>query len=71
MPDLPAAIILKTELQIAKIQKAVSMWEEAGLPEHTIIILLQHKTKVPKGTIKKILIGIDSLYEDYFKIEEQ
>lgn len=64
---VPAEVIIKTELQLVKIQEAFSVWKDAGLPEHTIIILLQHSTKVPQKTIKKIFEGIDSLYADYFE----
>lgn len=68
---VPAEVIIKTELQLVKIQKAFSVWKDAGLPEKTIIILLSHSTKIPQKTIKKMFEGIDSLYEDYFNNREE
>lgn len=38
-----------------------------GVNEKTIIVLLNHKTKVPMGNIRRILDGIETLEEDYFK----
>jgi len=70
MSDLPADFILKTELQLAKLQDTLRAWKKAGLPEKTIIVLLADSTKVNRGTIKKILEGIDNLHTDYFTEEK-
>ncbi len=70
MPDLPADFILKTELQIAKLQETLAAWKETGLPEKTILILLSHSVKLSQANIKKVLQGLDTLYEDYFKDKE-
>lgn len=56
---------------VIQLQATVDMWIETGLPKRTILILLQHKTKLPIRHIRLVLDGFESLYDDYFAVEAE
>jgi len=58
------------EEQVCQLQEAVNFWRQNGFPEKTILILLNHYTKVPQRTIRLVLEGIDALYDEYFAEED-
>ena len=58
--------IKKLETQIAVLHKTLASWRKAGIPEKTLVVLLSHYTKVPQGTIRRVIEGFDNLYEEYF-----
>ena len=58
------------EEQVRILKNTLASWRKAGIPEHTLVILLSHKTKVPQRTVRLILEGMDSLYEEYFMEKE-
>lgn len=62
--------IKKLETQIAVLNKTLASWRKAGIPEKTLVVLLSHYTKVPQGTIRRVIEGFDNLYEEYFTEEE-
>ena len=59
----------KLEAQIKILQKTLASWRKAGIPEKTLVVLLSHYTKVPQGTVRRIIEGFDNLYEEYFTEE--
>ena len=62
--------VKKLETQIAVLHKTLASWRKAGIPEKTLVVLLSHYTKVPQGTIRRVIEGFDNLYEEYFTEEE-
>ena len=62
--------IKKLETQIAVLHKTLASWRKAGIPEKTLVVLLSHYTKVPQGTIRRVIEGFDNLYEEYFTEED-
>ena len=50
---------------VVDIQAKLKMYQYEGFPEKTLLILLQHSTKLPMKTIKAVLDGLESLYDDY------
>lgn len=62
--------LAKLEGQVKTLQKTLASWKAAGIPEKTLVVLLSHYTKVPQGTIRRVLDGFDNLYEEYFKEED-
>jgi len=52
------------------LRDSLKVWEDAGLPRSTLMLLLQHKTKISQRTINTILDGLESLYDDYLVAEE-
>jgi hypothetical protein len=58
--------IEKLESQIKVLHKTLASWRKAGIPEKTLVVLLSHYTKVPQGTIRRVIDGFDNLYEEYF-----
>lgn len=52
--------------KIELLQDSVDMWSSIGLSRKTILILLQHKTKLSRRAIESVLEGVESLYEEYF-----
>jgi len=60
----------KLEAQIKILQKTLVSWKKAGIPEKTLVVLLSHYTKVPQGTIRRVIEGFDNLYEEYFTEDE-
>lgn len=62
--------IKKLETQIAVLNKTLAGWRKAGIPEKTLVVLLSHYTKVPQGTIRRVIEGFDNLYDEYFTEEE-
>lgn len=70
MDPLTEKRIKKLETQIAVLNKTLASWRKAGIPEKTLVVLLSHYTKVPQGTIRRVIEGFDNLYEEYFTEEE-
>lgn len=66
--ELARARIEEIQATAKRLQDAMVMFKEAGLPETTLMILLQHRTKLPQKTIRKVIVALDNLYEDYFFI---
>lgn len=62
--------IAKLEAQIKVLHKTLASWRKAGIPEKTLVVLLSHYTKVPQGTIRRVIEGFDNLYEEYFTEDE-
>jgi len=53
--------------QLSDLQATLIGWRESGLPEKTLLILLNHSTKVPQKTIRTVLEGLENLEADYFE----
>ena len=58
--------LAKLEEQIKLLRKTLASWRKAGIPDKTLVILLSHYTKVPQGTIRRVIDGFDNLHEEYF-----
>lgn len=63
------SIVLMRE-DLYKMQEMVERMEDSGLRHSTIIILIHDHTKLPKGTIKKVLDGLKEIPLKYFKEED-
>lgn len=61
----------KLESQIKVLHKTLASWRKAGIPEKTLVVLLSHYTKVPQGTIRRVIDGFDNLYEEYFVDDDE
>lgn len=59
-------MITELQQQVADLEGALNTWKAVGMPEETIVILLQHHTKLPKRDIKKVMQGIGELFDVYF-----
>ena len=55
---------------VRSVQLALAVWEEAGLPRKTILVLMAHQTKLPQRTIAQVWEGFEALHE-YFEAKEQ
>lgn len=53
------------------IEGALVDYMESGLQRKTILVLLQHKTKLSMRTIDTVLCGLETLDEDYFNPEPE
>ena len=62
--------VAKLEAQVKILHKTRASWRKAGIPEKTLVVLLSHYTKVPQGTIRRVIEGFDNLYEEYFTEED-
>ena len=62
--------VAKLEGQVKTLQKTLASWKKAGIPEKTLVVLLSHYTKVPQGTVRRVIEGFDNLYETYFTEDE-
>ncbi len=62
--------LVQLERQIKTLQKTLASWRKAGIPDKTLVVLLSHYTKVPQGTIRRVIDGFDNLYETYFTEDE-
>lgn len=62
--------LAELEAQMVQLRETLDVWEQSGLPKRTLIILLNHSTKVLMNTIRKVLVGLDTLFEDYFHEED-
>jgi len=62
--------IKKLEKQIQVLHDTLASWRKAGIPEKTLVVLLSHYTKVPQGTIRRVIEGFDNLHEEYFTDNE-
>lgn len=63
------SIVLMRE-DLYKMQEMVERMEKSGLKTSTIVILLHDHTKLPKGTIKKVLDGLKEIPLKYFNQED-
>ena len=52
------------------LRDVVGRLENSGLRHDTIVILLHDCTKLPKGTIRKVLAGLKEIPLKYFKEEK-
>jgi hypothetical protein len=62
--------LAQLERQIKTLQKTLASWRKAGIPDKTLVVLLSHYTKVPQGTIRRVIDGFDNLHETYFTEDE-
>ena len=62
--------LAKLEGEIKILKKTLASWRRAGIPDKTLVLLLSHYTKVPQGTIRRVIDGFDNLYETYFTEDE-
>lgn len=62
--------LAKLEGQVKTLQKTLVSWRKAGIPEKTLVVLLSHYTKVPQGTVRRVIDGFDNLYDTYFTEDE-
>ena len=70
MDKLTEQRISKLENQIEMLHKTLASWRKAGIPDKTLVVLLSHYTKVPQGTIRRVIEGFDNLHEEYFTTDE-
>ena len=63
------SIVLMRE-DLYKMQRMVERMENSGLRHDTIVILMHDHTKLPKGTIRKVLNGLVEIPNKYFKEEK-
>ena len=63
------SIVLMRE-DLYKMQEMVERMEKSGLKTSTIVILLHDHTKLPKGTINKVLDGLKEIPLKYFNQED-
>jgi len=61
-------VLMRNDLY--KMQEMVARMEASGLQQHTIVLLLHDHTKIAKGTIKKVLAGLQEIPHKYFKEEK-
>jgi hypothetical protein len=66
MDKLTKERIAKLEEQVMVLHDTLASWRQSGIPEKTLVILLSHYTKVPQYVIRKVIVGFDNLYEEYF-----
>jgi len=64
------SIVLMRE-DLYKMQEMIERMENSGLRHDTIVILMHDHTKLPKGTIKKVLNGLKEIPLKYFKEEKK
>jgi len=62
------SIVLMRE-DLFKLQACVDKMLNSGMEYNTIIILMHDHTKIPKGTIKKVLQGLQEIPHKYFREE--
>lgn len=62
--------LVKLEAQVKTLQKELTSWRKAGIPEKTLVVLLSHYTKVPQGIVRRVIEGFDNLYDAYFTEDE-
>lgn len=61
--------VVRMREDLVKLQQCVERLENSGLKRSTIVILMHDHTKLPKGTITKVLDGLKELPRKYFKDE--
>jgi hypothetical protein len=62
--------VAKLEGQIKTLQKTLASWRRAGIPDKTLVLLVSHYSKVPQGTVRRVIEGFDNLHETYFTEDE-
>ena len=62
--------LAQLEGQVKTLRKELASWRKAGIPEKTLVVLLSHYTKVPQGTVRRVIEGFDNLYDTYFTEDE-
>ena len=70
MDKLTETRLAELEEKVIKLQEVMQSWRDTGIPEKTLLVLLNHYTSVPQKTIKKIMDGFDDLYDYYFNDEQ-
>ena len=63
------SIVLMRE-DLYKLQECVDRMKASGLQEKAIILLMHDHTRIPKGTIKKVLDGLTEIPHKYFNQED-
>lgn len=63
------SIVLMRE-DLYKLQACVEKITDSGLRYETLVILMRDHTNLPKGTIKKVLAGLEEIPLKYFKEED-
>ena len=63
------SIVLMRE-DLYKMQSIVKRMEDSGMNYATIVLLLHDHTKLPKGTINKVLTGLKEIPHKYFNQED-
>jgi hypothetical protein len=58
--------ILRLHRDITQLQEVVEGLQASGLQYETILILMQHHTKLPKKTIIQVLDGLKEIPNRYF-----
>lgn len=58
--------ILRLHRDITELQEVVDRLQVSGLQYETILILMQHHTKLPKKTIIQVLDGLKEIPNRYF-----
>lgn len=66
MEKLTEERIAELEEKVVHLQEVLESWRQTGMPEKTLLILLNHYTGIPQRTIKQLMEGFDNLYEAYF-----
>jgi hypothetical protein len=61
-------VLMRNDLEA--LRDVVARMENSGLRHDTIVILMHDHTKLPKGTIKKVLAGLKEIPLKYFKEED-
>lgn len=63
------AELIELKRQIGKIQASFAAWNDACIPEKTLLVLLSLSTKIPEKTIAAVIDGMENLEADYFTVE--
>ena len=68
---LKEAEVTKLVQDVEKLQETLESWRDAGIPRRTLVILLNHYTKVSQKTINLVMEGMDALLDEYFTEDEE
>lgn len=66
--DELVAKFLEAAANIKKIQNGFEVWQRAGFPEKTLLVLLAHSTGLAQKTCRTVLAGMSTLHDDYFAV---
>ena len=60
-----------TELnhQLKAIKEAFDIWQDSGLNKEILEIYIMHKTKMPKGKVKDVLMAQQKFFDELMKEE--
>lgn len=62
--------VVRLHNDVKEMQSVLNGLISSGLQYETIIILLQHSTKLPKKTIQQVLTGLQDIPRRYFNNDE-